>query len=170
MQDIILLDIDDCIFPSNQTHFGTTNDALDILEINCKRLNMICSKFNLKIQIISSWSNSALLYEDNQLIYPEYKLQLEDKEYYKLEYQAFLIIKKYLEEFTIEISSGNKEKDIKNKIQDNNFRKVIVIEDTNFSHMVNKHNFSYYIETLGFITNNIGYKIKEIIENQSTFK
>lgn len=36
--NIIALDIDDCILPSEQTYFGQTDDALSLLEINLKRL------------------------------------------------------------------------------------------------------------------------------------
>jgi hypothetical protein len=48
---IILLDIDDCILPSRQTHAGLVNDHESIFLININRLRMIC-KTTSKVKYI----------------------------------------------------------------------------------------------------------------------
>ena len=35
---VLALDIDDCIYPSNNTYFGRFDDAHEILKLNMKRI------------------------------------------------------------------------------------------------------------------------------------
>lgn len=52
---ILALDIDDCIFPSNNSYFGRFDDALDILKLNMKRVKMMLTKYDMQVFITSSW-------------------------------------------------------------------------------------------------------------------
>lgn len=62
---ILALDIDDCIFPSNNSYFGRLDDALDILKLNMKRIKMMLTKYDMRIFITSSWSINLNLINNN---------------------------------------------------------------------------------------------------------
>ena len=63
--NIICLDIDDCIFINDSTYAGEAEDALDLLEINLKRLLLIINKWDFKVFITSSWFSILILEENN---------------------------------------------------------------------------------------------------------
>ncbi len=157
----ILLDIDDCIFPNPNLWCGMSDheDDFKIAEINIKRLKLICEKWDIKICIISSMYSSMEIKEDG--VHPR-------KDTYVCEGEDVVIdlLRKYLHPHIVALSCGNKALDIKTYVQDKDVGKVIVIEDTNWSHAVNPNNGSYWLETHGFITGGTIYKIKEIIEGK----
>jgi phage FluMu gp28-like protein len=119
----------------------------------------MCKLWGLQIRIISSWSNGSLDYIHNDLKYINKPI----KDYYVFEKKAFDIIYKYLNEYIIGISSGNKERDIKNAIQDKFIDNVFVIEDTDYSANCNIRNHSYYIKSEGYISNRLIYEIGKIL-------
>ena len=87
-KNIIALDIDDCILPSDQNYFGTTDDSLLLLEINCKRLRMICDKYNMQIFLTSAWV-SILKLDGNDINFKKHRL-------FECEVKQLAIMKKYL--------------------------------------------------------------------------
>lgn len=146
--NIIALDIDDCIFPNDNTYVGRTTDSLEILEINLKRLVLILNKFNAKIFITSSWY-SILKLENNKLSYLNYDMLSKEKELYQHEYLGYLCIKKYLERYIIDMSCGNRITDIQNLLGRNH--KVIALDDIDLSEI--EHENYLYLETIGLIDN-----------------
>lgn len=145
---IIALDIDDCIFPNDNTYMGRTSDSLEILEINLKRLVLILNKFDAKIFITSSWY-SILKLENNKLSYLNYDTLAKEKELYQHEYLGYLCIKKYLEKYIIDMSCGNRITDIKHLLDIG--CKVIALDDIDLSEI--EHNNYLYLETVGLIDN-----------------
>jgi hypothetical protein len=164
--NILLLDIDDCILPSNINYFGHTDDALELLEINLKRLLLIITKYNMTIQIISSWYSLFELKDDKLTFRDPLKRfateEVANREWNKLETLAGNMICKYLSNVGTTLSSGNKRRDIRIAIE--KFEKVVVIEDSDFSDI--KANNYLYCKTIGFINGNIGYKIENFIQNK----
>jgi len=153
--NIIALDIDDCILPSNGNYFGRTDDAEQMLEINLKRLKMICEKYNMKVFITSSWS-MILTFENNIL-----KLRYGIKEN-KPTTRQFKLIDKYIGEFVIGISCGCRVTDIET-LKPNN--KVIIIDDMDLEELESEN--CLYCRTRGFITGNHGFKIKNFLEGEN---
>jgi len=153
--NIIALDIDDCILPSEQTYFGQTDDALILLEINLKRLVMMCNKWNMKIHIISAWSSN--------LISDEYgNLALINRDLASLEYkgpESADLICKYLSGYIHGIKNTSKTKAIQSLLEEGH--KVVTLEDTDFSHIVHVNHL--FCKTYGFISNNHSYRISLFI-------
>lgn len=152
---IICLDIDDCILPSDQNYFGKTDDSLELLEINLKRLNMITEKYNAKIFITSSWY-SIMTFKDGILTLNNRGLSKEvaEKGWYLLETKAFNLIKKYLEKDIIGLSGGNRNADINNLKEEHS---IVIIDDMELSQ--HEDDNCVYCYTHGFIDGSIGYKI-----------
>lgn len=146
--NLICLDIDDCIFPNDNTYVGRTDDSLEILEINLKRLVLILDKFDAKIFITSSWY-SILKLENNKLSYLNYDMLAKEKELYQHEYLGYLCIKKYLEKYIIAMSCGNRIADIQNLLEQQH--KVIALDDIDLSEIQNTNYL--YLETVGLIDN-----------------
>jgi len=154
--NIIALDIDDAILPSNQTYFGKTNDSLQLFEINLKRIVMMCEKWNMKIFIISAWSSNLLTDINKNLIIKNNKL-------INLEYNGIKSSKllcEYLSGYIYGIKNTSKETAIKNLLNDGH--KVVTIEDTDFSYI--KHKNHLFCKTYGFISNRHSYSIKNFME------
>lgn len=159
MENIICLDIDDCIFLNNQSYIGVLDDNFDLLEINLKRLQKIISSFDAKIFITSSWS-SILKLENNNIIYNNKGIYNPNLTYYQEEFKAFELISKYLNGHIIGLSCGNRFKDIKNLIKDKN-NKVVAIDDSDLSEIKEQDfNDNYlFVYTNGLITNREIYNI-----------
>jgi len=156
MGNIIALDIDDCILPSDGNYFGRTSDSLDIFVINLKRLVMICDKYKAKIFLTSSWSTILSLNKFNEISLRDRELtkSLEEMYYYKYENMAFAYLKYYLDGYIIGLSCGNRYKDIKKLKKEN---KVVIIDDWDLEELSDEK--CLYIETIGLITNKAGYEI-----------
>ena len=160
---IILLDIDDTILPSVQTHAGVIQNKKIIFDLNIKRLKLLCEKFDLDIAILSDWS----------LHIKRVKLTIDgdardDKFAYfgssKNESALFNDLKDALFNRIVDSRENlSKESYIKKVIQEAKYEKVIIIDDSDFSQNVNYNNGSYYIKGCGFITNPMISVIKNIM-------
>lgn len=156
--NIICLDIDDCIFPTNNTYIGRLDDNLIILEMNLKRIKILLDKFNALIYITSSWY-SILKLENNNIFYKN-KIDMND-EYLKEEISAFLLLKKYLDGYVIGLSKGDRKKDIIRLLEED--LKIISIDDIDLSSI--KHKNHLHINTTGFLTNEKLYSIHKFFSN-----
>lgn len=158
MKDLILaLDIDDCLWPSNQTWLGTTNDSIQILETNMVRIKMtldLAKHLNAKIFITSSWS-SILEIENNSLIFKS-----SYSKPYQEENDVLKVLKQYTDGYIIGLSCGNRRTDIKELLIEG--YKVIAFDDMDLSDIRSKDYL--YLKVVGFITNEHGYLIKCFIE------
>jgi hypothetical protein len=161
--NLICLDIDDCIFPSNQNYFGKTTDALKVLEINLKRLVMILEKYNLKLFMTSSWyhlyeieagCNGKLIPRDNTRKQFEYDNEIKG---------AHDLIVKYIEKYFIGMSSGDRSQDIINLLQDENYNKIIVMDDWNLQKECDLSDRALYIPMYGYIDGNVGFMIHKFM-------
>jgi len=150
--NIIALDIDDCILPTNNNYFGMTDDAELMLEINLKRLVMIIDKYNMKVFITSSWY-AILNLKDGVL---SLKYHKEDE----CTFRQFNLLNKYIGNHIIGLSCGNRITDIKKLSTENN---VVILDDMDLSECENDN--VLFCETKGFISGNHGYKIKNFLEN-----
>ena len=157
--NIIALDIDDCIFPTDQNYFGQTSDSLQMLEINLKRLVMICEKYNMNIFITSAWY-SIMTFKDGILTLDDRGLskEVESKGWYATETKAFNLIKKYIEKYIIGLSSGNRDTDIELLKEKH---KVVIIDDMDLEHHISENCIYCYIH--GFIDGGVGYKINNFL-------
>lgn len=160
MNNIICLDIDDCIFLNTNSWVGELDDNFDLLEINLKRLKKVLDKFEAKIFITSSWY-SILILENNNLIYDNPCYGLPGKSYYDIEYKAFQLLKQYLDGYVIGLSCGGRKTDIETLCNDKN-NKVIAIDDMDLSEF-NFDNY-LYLYVNGLITNKQLYEIKVFLE------
>ena len=157
--NIICLDIDDCIFINDSTYAGEAEDALDLLEINLKRLLLIINKWDFKVFITSSWF-SILILEENNILYNNPSYGLPNKSYYDLEFKAFNILSKYLNGYVIGLSCGDRFRDIENLLKEGH--NIVAIDDMDLSEI--KDDNYIFLKTNGFIDNKSIYKIKQFIE------
>ena len=152
--NIIALDIDDCILPTNVNYFGMTDDADAIFEINLKRLEMIIEKYNMKVFITSAWYSILTL--ENGIL---------DLKYHKKEgnstFRQFKLLNKHIGKYVIGLSCGNRETDIDILSTDN---QVVILDDMDLTHLENEN--CLFCMTKGFISGNHGYKIKKFIEKK----
>jgi hypothetical protein len=156
MKNLILcIDIDDCLWPSNQTYLGQMNDSELLLQLNINRIKGIIKLFNAKIFITSSWS-TILTLKKNKI---EFKKQF-NNDYYKTE-TIVLNILKQLDGNFIGLSCGDRRKDILKLLKNN---VVIALDDENLTDI--SHNDFLFLETIGYITNRHGFEIKEFIKNK----
>jgi len=151
--NIIALDIDDCILPTDVNYFGRTEDSLDVFEINLKRLRMIIEKYDFKIFITSSWYILLSLDEN------EFRLKTDRNDYITL--MGFGLMKKYIGKYIIGLSCGDRNQDIKDLKQTN---KVLILDDWDLAH----HNSEncLFINMSGFIDGNVGYKIDKFMKKE----
>lgn len=147
--NIIMLDLDDCLLPSNHTWCGDTADSLQMFEINLKRVAMICERYKLSPFLLSSWYARVSL--DDKTLYLKSGASDRDE-------QIVNLLNKYL---TFDaISSGDKSGEIRQAIIDHD--KVIVLEDTDFSGL-NASN-CLVLQVHGFVSNLDMYHIKKFME------
>jgi len=156
--NIIALDIDDSILPSDQNYFGNADDSLKMLEINCNRLKVIIDKYDMKIHLTSSWV-TILNLKDNCINF-KYKRN------FPVEYEQLKIMKKYLDgkfiSFTNCGSESCRASSIKALVAEGH--KVVVIDDMKLEYLSSDNCMFHY--THGFIDNSIGYKLKKFLENK----
>ena len=150
MRNVIALDIDDCILPSNMNYFGETDDDEIMFEVNLKRLQMIVQKYDMDVFITSSWY-AMFNFDENGL---SLKYHRENVRTVRL----FNLLMKYVGENITGISCGNRESDIETLSVDN---KVVILDDMVLKHLENEN--CLFCETNGFITGNHGYKIKNFL-------
>lgn len=154
MKNVLALDIDDAILPSDSNYFGRTNDSLEIFEINLKRLVMILDKYDMEVFITSSWYVILKLVQGKLL--PSIRYIQTDR------IAQFDLLKKYLDERVIGLSCGDRETDI--NILCKKGYKVVIIDDMDLSHLENEN--CLFCDTRGLITGNIGYKIHKFMEKR----
>jgi len=139
--NVILLDVDGCILPNTRN----SEDDFIIFGINLKNLKELCLSSNLKIVIISSMSS--------RMVYHKGRIKREDINIFcPHDDRAIAMMSTYISDVTIDVAKGNKESTIKRYISDNDIGKVIVLDDTNFSHNVNHNNGSYYVPMNGYLS------------------
>lgn len=162
---ILCLDIDDCIFPSDNTYFGRTDDSLEVLKLNLKRIKMIFEKYDIKVFITSSWSIILKLEGLNILYKPAVAYELDDN-FYKHEYEAFKMISETINGRVVGLSKGDRYEDIKTLLSEG--FKIIALDDMDLSFRNLNFDVSFeknylYVETNGFITNDLTYRINSFI-------
>lgn len=168
---ILALDIDDCIFPNNNSYFGRLDDNLDMLKMNMKRIKMMIEKYQIQIFITSSWHMNLTL-NDNLSI--SYKNRFEgsgiNKEYYAEELAAFEIMREVLDGYVIGLSKGNRYNDIKKLLESGCI--VISFDDMDLS--FDKLNVSLeleknykFVELKGFITNDKTFEIHNFMKSHN---
>ena len=162
--NIVCLDIDDCILPSNSNYFGKTDDALDILEINLKRLKMILDKYDMKVFITSSWYSMLTLNKFNEINMEDRGLtvSMEMKPYYKFENMAFAKLKFYLDGYVIGMSCGNRMTDIRTLVKEGH--KLVVLDDWDLQEVCDESENSLFCYTTGLIDGQIGFKIDKFMK------
>ncbi len=163
---IILLDIDDTILPSIQTHAGIIRDNKIIFDLNIRRLKALCEKFDLDVAIFSDWSThikKIRLTADCDLNNYVYSYTGSNKK----EGAYFDDLKDALFGRIVDSRDGySKESYIKKTIQDAKYNRIIVLDDSNFSSCCNYNNGSFYIRGCGFITNPMMGEIKNIMTKE----
>ncbi len=161
-KNIIALDFDDCILPSDQNYFGTTDDSLILLEINCKRIKMIIEKYDMQIFITSAWVSILKLVGNNI----EFKNGYLNKKYpYEWEENAFKIISKYLNGYFVGFTEcGNKncrKRSIRELLAKGH--NVVVVDDMDLSDLDIMHDNCLFLYVHGFVGNEVGYKLKNFL-------
>ena len=151
---IIALDIDDCVLPTNNNYFGMTNDNLIMLDVNMRRLAMILEKWNMKVFITSSWYVQLKLEEG--VLGLKYGTEGECK----MIVQQFDIISKHIGNDVIGLSCGNRVRDINTLSAEGH--NVVALDDMDLSECNNDN--ALYIKVNGFINGNVGYRIKNFLE------
>ena len=158
-QAVILLDIDDTILPSVATHAGIIKDNLDMFIINLNRLSIICKKWDIKIAMLTDWSTHMLFdQETNSILYNGSNKM--EKALWKKFYDE---LSDYIVDFRQQVT---KQTYIKQYVQSQKYKTVIVIDDTDYSSCINHNNHSYYLQGNGFICNKMITQIKNIIGKQ----
>lgn len=164
--NIIALDIDDCILPSDVNYFGRTSDSVHIMEINIKRLVMILDKYDMKIFITSSWAHILGLENIAGRLY----LTLESSRDDYITMMGFGLLKKYLQKYIVGLSEGCRETDIRNLLSNNN--KVVIIDDWELQHLQDEDttNNCLYIKTIGLIDGNVGFMLHKFMTENKKIK
>jgi len=161
MKNIVMLDIDDAIYPSPATTFWNNADlSIEQLEINLKKLVLFLDNTNSEIFITSSWYQILDFWEDSKSVtardelYKYWGAYEKKRENKKLdpEYRAYKLISKYLNGRIIGTSCGDRVKDIK-KLKEDKENKIIVFDDWDLTE-IDGDNCKYYM-VLGALTNNI---------------
>jgi len=169
---ILCLDIDDAIYPSNNSYFGRLDDALDILKMNMKRIEMMLEKYDMQVYITSSWYSILDLDENGKLSYEKAEAYELGDDFYKDEYDAFQVMKKVLDGKTVGLSKGNRYEDISRLLNEGLI--VISFDDMDLSpeEMLKQgskveqeiFNKNYqYVELTGFITNRQSYIVDKFM-------
>ena len=149
MSNIICLDIDDCVLPSDINYFGRTHDSLHILEINLKRLAMILEKYDMKVFITSSWY-MLLSLDDGELGFKS------DRDDY-ITLMGYGLMKKYIGDKIIGLSCGCRETDIQDLVDKGD--KVVILDDWDLQHLQDKNEDCLFVNMSGFIDGNVGFMI-----------
>jgi len=157
--NIICLDIDDCIFPSNVNYFGRTEDALEVFKINLKRLKMIIEKYNFKLFMTSSWYSLYDLKEGSLVLKDRREIDI-DKEVNA----AHSLIMHYIRDDFIGLSEGDRKQDIVSLLQMENIEKMIVLDDWDLSEECNLSKRSHFIPMFGFVDGNVGFIIDKFMK------
>ena len=154
--NIICLDIDDCILPTNNNYFGRTDDDIQILEINFKRLRMIMDKYDMKVFITSSWAHILEL-EGDYL-----SLSSERSDFTTL--MGFGLMQRYIGRDIVGLSCGCRETDIR-KLQKEG-HKIVIMDDWKLQHLQDedKTGNTLYIEMIGFLDGNVGFMIDRFMK------
>lgn len=168
---ILALDIDDCIFPNNNSYFGRLDDNLEILKMNMKRIQMMIEKYKIQIFITSSWHTHLTLNSDLTISYNNrFEGSGVNKEYYAEEASAFEIMREVLDGHVIGLSKGNRYVDIKNLLENGCI--VVSFDDMDLS--FDKLNVSpelesnyKFIELAGFITNDKTCEINKFMKKHN---
>ena len=156
MKNIVALDIDDCIMPSDINYFGRSDDSIKVFEINLVRLAMILEKYNMKVFITSSWAHIIEI-KDKSLF-----LTSERNDVNTL--LGFALLKKYIENYIIGLSCGDREKDIRKLQKEGN--KIVILDDWKLQYLQDedKTKNTLYIEMSGFIDGNVGFMIDQFMK------
>jgi len=171
MNDCILcIDIDDAIYPTEQTHIGKISDSIDILKINMNRIKVILNTYDMYVFFTSSWSSILSINIDNTISYERERCYYSD--FIKKEYTAFEIIRDGVGKRVVGLSCGNRYKDIINLVKLGNV--VVSIDDMDLSpeklyHYGDIIDYEFfekqylYLKTYGSITNRHLYKLKNFM-------
>lgn len=152
--NILALDIDDCILPSENTYFGRINDSIEILKLNLVRISRMIEKYQMQVFITSSW-HSILELDGSDIKYRGRGDFENAKDFYKLEFAAFELLAGTLNGYVIGLSKGDRFEDIE-KLLGHGCR-VIALDDMDLS-SITHHNF-LFVESSGFLTNDLTFKI-----------
>lgn len=179
MTDIVLcLDIDDCILPSDNTYFGQTDDSLEILALNMKRIKLMIEKFDMQVFITSAWYSTLFITDDNVLGYKrEENAKTRTDDFLAHEYEAFKMIRDGIGNRALGLSCGSRYKDIASLLLAD--KAVIAMDDMDLSESQIKplckalddetFNKNYlFTEVRGFITNTHSYQIHCFMKNLET--
>jgi len=151
---ILAIDIDDSLLPSNSNYFGTTDDALQMFEINLKRLEMIANKYECMFYMLSDWT-IRMLVKDKEIkfVTPIHKTVHANQRYEKR------LIKMYLSGRMLDVKDLNKRDAIKELL--NEGHTVISLDDEDLSDVI--HDRHLHCNIKGFINGNVGYNIKNFL-------
>ena len=170
---VLCLDIDDCIFPGNSFFFGETkpNDNFNVLELNMKRIGMMCEDYDIGIFITSAWYNRFIIDDGNLVL----KRDL-DGIIVVDEVKVRKLMNQYAPGRFCGLSCGRRQEDIAKLLNDGHI--VIGMDDMNLDKKeiidygikygwVEPRDVSenyHFAEVNGFITNPIAYKMMKFLE------
>lgn len=164
---ILALDIDDCIYPNNNTYLGRMDDSLDILKMNVKRIQMMIEKYKMQIFITSSWYIILNIEPDGTVSYSnKFFDEVSDKSFYIQEKMAFDIMKPLFDYNVVGLSKGDRYQDIKRLLE--NGCVVLSFDDMDLSNdkidvePVFFKNYKY-IKMNGFLTNDKIFEINSFL-------
>ncbi len=165
---ILALDIDDCIYPNDNSYFGRLDDSLDVLKMNMKRIKMMLEKYKIQVFITSSWYMNLTLHEDLTITYKNrFAGSGIEESYYAHEVEAFAIMREVLDGHVIGLSKGNRYDDIKKLLEDGCI--VISFDDMDLSFArlgvspELEKNYKF-IKLAGFITNDKTCEINKFMK------
>lgn len=174
-QIVACFDIDDCLFPSDNTYFGPVDDANEILALNMKRVKMMLEKWDMKVFITSAWY-TILEIHDGVLGYEREEHVRNGGMHIVEEYKAFKTLRDGFGDRVIGLSCGERMRDIVNLLNGDNI--VIAFDDIDLStekilkvpslkDSIDKEKFKHnylYVQTLGFITNRLTFYVNEFMK------
>lgn len=171
---ILCLDIDDCIFPNNNSYFGRLDDALDILKLNMKRIKLMLDKYDMQVYITSSWYMILELNDDQTISYKKAGEYEAGDDFYKEEYDAFQIMKEVLDGRVVGLSKGCRHTDVARLLNEGLI--VVSFDDMDLSNEkvltnggevpkdILEKNYQY-VELTGFITNRQTFIVDKFMRN-----
>lgn len=172
---ILALDIDDAIYPSDNSYFGRMDDAHQILEMNMKRIAMMLEKYNMQVFITSSWYSILILNDDLTIDYEKAADYEAGDDFYKDEYDAFQIMKKVLDGKVVGLSKGCRYTDIAKLLNEGCV--VVSFDDMDLIPEKILKNGDYvpeetfknylYVELTGFITNRQTYLVDKFMREHN---
>jgi len=155
--NIICLDIDDCIYPSAaKTDWSDGEIAIETLELNLKKLKIFMNNTDSKIFITSSWYQLFDYYPDTLSICAkdEIKKLWEIDKCHNYEKIAYKLLTFYLTDNIIGISCGNRDIDII-ELSKNKNNKLIVFDDFDLSDVCDNLNNVHFERVTGCLNNDI---------------